>query len=168
MPSAHLLESRSASALVTVVGMPRLRPPVALLIGGALALALTACGSATSNDTAGADGTATSAPGTPSTPIGSSPAPSNSGIVPANTWASVFKKALPPIADTRDEDVVTAAQKVCTTFEATPDEATAKAILADLGASLALDATQQQVFASGAVTHFCTGSADDWTRASIG
>ena len=145
--------------------MPTLRTPATLLLGGLLALTLTACGSESSDDSGSTPSSSSSAgDSAPS----ASPTPSNSGIVPENTWASVFKKALPPLAGKSDEEVATAAKNVCTTFEATPDKTTAKAILADLGTTLALDATQQQIFASGAVTHFCTGQADEWTKASLG
>lgn len=164
MPSARLPGSRPGRALVSVVGMLRLRTPATLLTGCALALALTACGSDSPGD---GDSTpaSTSSDATSPSP---SPKPSNSGIVPDNTWASVFKKALPPLADRSDEEVAAAAKKVCTTFEASPDEATATAILSDLGTTLALDDTQQQLFASGAVTHFCTGQSGAWTKASLG
>lgn len=144
--------------------MLRLRLPATLLTGCALALALTACGSESPDDTASTPTSTSSDATSPS----SSPEPSNSGIVPENTWASVFKKALPPLVDKSDEEVAMAAKNVCTAFEATPDKTTAKAILADLGTTLALDATQQQIFASGAVTHFCTGQTDEWTKASLG
>ena len=145
--------------------MLTLRTPATLLLGGLLALTLTACGSE-SSDGGSAPSSGSSASDT--TAPSASPEPSNSGIVPENTWASLFKKALPPLADKSDEEVATAAKNVCTTFEATPDKTTAKAILADLGTTLALDATQQQIFASGAVTHFCTGQTDEWTKASLG
>ncbi|KGN29615.1 hypothetical protein N798_13255 [Knoellia flava TL1] len=163
MPSAHLLESRPERPLVSVVDMPRLRTPATLLSGCALALALTACGSGSPDDS----GSAPASTSTDRTSPSASPEPSNSGIVPDNTWASVFKKALPPLADRSDAEVAAAARKVCTTFEASPDEATARAILADLGTTLTLDATQRQLFASGAVTHFCTGRTGAWTQASM-
>ncbi|CAN7203058.1 DUF732 domain-containing protein [Knoellia sp. LjRoot47] len=147
--------------------MLTLRTPATLLLGGVLALSLAACGSGSSDD-AGTSGSESSTSDTSASGSSPSPTPSNSGIVPENTWASVFKKAIPPLADKSDEQVAAAAKKVCTTFEANPDEATAKAILADLGTTLALDPTQQQIFASGAVTHFCTGQADEWTKASLG
>ena len=146
--------------------MLTLRTPATLLLGGLLALTLTACGSESSDDSGSAPSSSSSAGDT--TAPSASPSPSNSGIVPENTWASVFKKALPPLADKSDEEVATAAKNVCTTFEATPDRTTAKAVLADLGTTLGLDATQQQIFASGAITHFCTGQADEWTKASLG
>ena len=145
--------------------MPRLRAFPALLAAGTLALSLTACGSDSPDDTAATPTASASSTG-PET--SASPTPGNSGIVPDNTWAGVFKKAVPPLADRSDEEVVAAAKKVCSTFEATPNQATAKAILADLGTSLSLDATQQQIFASGAVTHFCTAESGAWTQASIG
>jgi hypothetical protein len=144
--------------------MLTLRTPATLLLGGLLALTLTACGSESSDGGSAPSSGSSTSDTTPS----ASPSPSNSGIVPENTWASVFKKALPPLADKSDEEVATAAKNVCTTFESTPDRTTAKAILADLGTTLALDATQQQIFASGAVTHFCTGQTDEWTKASLG
>lgn len=136
-----------------------------LIAVAALALSLTACGSDSPDDTAATPAASASSTG-PET--GGSPTPGNSGIVPDNTWAGVFKKAVPPLADRSDEEVVTAAKKVCSTFEASPDKPTATAILTDLGTSLSLDATQQQIFASGAVTHFCTAQSGAWTEASIG
>lgn len=145
--------------------MPRLRTLPTLMAAAALALPLTACGSGSPDDTAATPTAPASSTG-PDT--SASPASSNSGIVPDKTWAGVFKKAVPPLADRSDEEVVAAAKKVCSTFEATPDKPTAKAILADLGTSLSLDPTQQQIFASGSVTHFCTGQSSAWTQASIG
>ncbi|MFC7490056.1 MULTISPECIES: DUF732 domain-containing protein [unclassified Knoellia] len=146
--------------------MLTLRKPVTLLCGAALALTLSACGSE-SPDTSGSTPTpsTTSAPTPSSSPT---PTPSNSGIVPANTWASVFKKAVPPLASKSDEAVATAGQKVCTDFEAAPTDATADTILKGLESSLGLDRTQAQIFASGAITHFCTPQADAWTKASLG
>ncbi|MFW5472661.1 DUF732 domain-containing protein [Knoellia sp. CPCC 206450] len=145
--------------------MPRRRTPMTLLAAAALALSVTACGSESPDDTAARPTASASSTG-PDT--SESATPGNSGIVPDNTWAGVFKKAVPPLADRSDEEVVAAAKKVCSTFEATPDKPTAKAILADLGTTLNLDATQQQIFASGAVTHFCTAQSGAWTQASIG
>lgn len=145
--------------------MPRPRTLPTLLAAGTLALSLTACGSESPDDAGSTPATSASSTGSDAS---ASPTPGNSGIVPDNTWAGVFKKAVPPLADRSDEEVVAAAKKVCSTFEATPDQTTAKAILADLGTSLSLDATQQQIFASGAVTHFCTAQSGAWTQASIG
>ena len=145
--------------------MSRRRTLPTLLATVTAALTLTACGSETADDSAL---TPTASPSSTGPATSASPTPGNSGIVPDNTWAGVFKKAVPPLADRSDEEVVAAAKKVCSTFEATPDQTTAKAILADLGTRLRLDATQQQIFASGAVTHFCTARSAAWTQASIG
>lgn len=145
--------------------MLRIRKPSTLLLGAALALALTACGSQSNDDPAGSTpSTSTST----SSGTASSPAPTNSGIVPANTWAQVFKKAVPPLAAKSDEEVAAAGQKVCADFEASPTDATAKTILKGLEAPLGLDHTQAVVFASGAITHFCTPQTDAWTKASLG
>ncbi|MDT0214024.1 hypothetical protein Q9R29_09010 [Rothia sp. ARF10] len=145
--------------------MSRLRALPTLLAAGALTLSLTACGSGSPNDAGSTPAASASSTGSDAS---ASPTPGNSGIVPDNTWAAVFKKAVPPLAGRSDEEVVAAAKKVCSTFETTPDPATAKTILADLGTSFSLDATQQQIFASGAVTHFCTARSGAWTQASIG
>lgn len=145
--------------------MSRLRAQPPLFVAAALALSLVACGSEPPDDTAATPTASASSTG-PDT--SASPTPGNSGIVPDNTWAGVFKKAVPPLAERSDEEVVAAAKKVCSTFEATPDKPTAKAILTDLGTTLGLDATLQQIFASGAVTHFCTAQSGAWTQASIG
>jgi hypothetical protein len=86
-------------------------------------LALASCGSEAGDGTSGSTPSATTAPGTASPPI-----PSNSGVVPENTWASVFKKALPPLAAKDDAQVAAAARKVCTDFGASPTDTTAKTI----------------------------------------
>ena len=164
MPSHHLPESRLDPPLASVTAMSRRHTLPTLLATVTAALVLTACGSQSSGDGASTPTASASSTG----PASASPTPGNSGIVPDNTWAGVFKKAVPPLADRSDEEVVAAAKEVCSTFEATPDQATAKAILADLGTRLSLDATQQQIFASGAVTHFCTAQSGAWTQASIG
>lgn len=149
--------------------MLTLRTPATLLLGAALALTLTACGSESDGGDAGSKPTTTASASGPTTPAtDSTPTPKNSGIVPDATWAGVFKKALPPLANTSDDDVATAARKVCTDFEASPTDATADTILKGLETSLGLDSTQSQIFASGAVTHFCTGRATAWTKASVG
>lgn len=145
--------------------MLSLRKPSTLLIGAALALPLTACGSESNDAPAGSTPSATTSTTSNSA---SSPAPSNSGIVPANTWAQVFKKAVPPLAAKSDGEVAAAGQKVCTDFEAAPTDATADTILKGLETSLALDSTQSRIFASGAITHFCTPQTEAWTKASIG
>ena len=165
MPSHHLPESRLDPPLASVTAMSRRHTLPTLLATVTAALVLTACGSQSSGNGASSPTASASSTG-PATSV--SPTPGNSGIVPDNTWAGVFKKAVPPLADRSDEEVVAAAKEVCSTFEATPDQATAKAILADLGTRLSLDATQQQIFASGAVTHFCTAQSGAWTQASIG
>lgn len=145
--------------------MLSLRKPSTLLIGAAVALTLTACGTQSNDDPAGST-PATSTSTSPSST--SAPEPSNSGIVPANTWAQIFKKAVPPLAAKSDEEVAAAGQKVCADFEASPTDATAKAILKGLEAPLGLDHTQAVVFASGAITHFCTPQTEAWTKASLG
>ena len=148
--------------------MLRTRKPTTLLLGAALAITLTACGSESSDGDAGSTpSTSTSASG-PATSSGTTPEPGNSGIVPDSAWASVFKKTVPPLASKSDEEVATAAKKVCTDFEASPDKATATTILKDAETTLGLDSTQSQIFASGAITHFCTDRSAAWTTASLG
>ncbi|KGN38326.1 DUF732 domain-containing protein [Knoellia subterranea] len=144
--------------------MTRLRLPATLFAAAALALTMSACGSGS------AEGTSTPTTGSSASQPSdaNSPAPTNSGIVPENTWAGVVKKAVAPLAEKSDEDVVAAAKKVCSTFEANPDEATAKAILTGNESALGLDHTQSVIFASAAVTHFCTPQTEAWTKASIG
>ncbi|EAQ00472.1 hypothetical protein JNB_09874 [Janibacter sp. HTCC2649] len=144
--------------------MLRIRKPLTLLAAGALALTLTACGSETPDAPSGTTSSSTTTAPT----TGSSPAPTNSGIVPENTWASVFKKAVPPLASKSDEEVATAAKKVCADFEAAPTDATAEAILQGAQSGLGLDATQAQIFATGAITQFCTPQSGAWTKAAIG
>lgn len=147
--------------------MTRLRLPATLFAAAALALSVSACGSESADGGSGSTTAPTSAASSTGG-TGSTPEPSNSGIVPENTWAGVVKKAVAPLAEKSDEDVVAAAKKVCSTFEASPDEATAKAILKDNETALGLDHTQSIIFASAAVTHFCTGQTDAWTKASSG
>ncbi|KGN32190.1 hypothetical protein N802_11105 [Knoellia sinensis KCTC 19936] len=139
--------------------MPRLRTPATLLISGAVALGLSAC---SSDDPPEATPTPTASASAPS------PAATNSGIVPDNVWAGVIKRAVPVLAETPDAEIVTAAKKVCTTFEAEPNKASATAILKDTETTLELDTVQARVFASAAITHFCTDRSDEWTEASIG
>ncbi len=145
------------------------RKPATLLIGAALALSLAACGSESSDGDAGSTPSTTSSASTPATPTtGTTPEPSNSGIVPDAAWAGIFKKAVPPLANKSDEEVATAARKVCSDFEAAPTKETAKTILQGAQSSLGLDATQAQIFATGAITHFCTAQSGAWTTAAIG
>lgn len=146
--------------------MPLLRTSLTLVAGVSLALSLAACGSGSADDPSGAPSSTSSSTTAPTTD--SSPAPSNSGIVPENTWASVFKKAVPPLASKSDEQVAAAGKKVCTDFEAAPTDVTAKAILEGAQSDLGLDSTQAQIFASGAITHFCTAQSGAWTTASLG
>lgn len=144
------------------------RKPATLLIGAALALTLTACGSESPDGDAGSTPSTTTSPSNAATSPGTTPEPSNSGIVPDATWAGVFKKAVPPLASKSDEEVATAAKKVCSDFEAAPTKDTAKTILQGAQSGLGLDVTQAQIFATGAVTHFCTAQTGAWTTAAIG
>lgn len=148
--------------------MLTLRKPATLLIGAALAITLTACGSESSDGDSGSTPSTTTSASGPATSSGTTPEPGNSGIVPDAAWASVFKKALPPLASKSDDEVAAAAKKVCTDFEASPDKATAATILKDAESALGVDSTQARIFASGAITHFCTGQSTAWTTASIG
>ena len=148
--------------------MLRIRETLTLLAAGAVALTLASCGSETPDGATGPTAPTSTTTGAPTTDTSPSAAPSNSGIVPANTWATVFKKAVPPLASKSDEEVAAAGEKVCTDFEAAPTDATADTILTGLQSGLALDSTQAQIFASGAITHFCTPQADAWTKASLG
>ncbi|WP_353952454.1 DUF732 domain-containing protein [Knoellia sp. S7-12] len=148
--------------------MLRMRKPTTLLMGAALALALTACGSESNDSAEGSTPTTTSSASDAATPSGTTPAPKNSGIVPDATWAGVIKKVVPPLANKSDDEVASAAKKICTDFEASPTDASADAILKGLETSLGLDSTQTQIFGSAAVTHFCTPQTDAWTKASIG
>ncbi|MFC7487236.1 DUF732 domain-containing protein [Knoellia sp. CPCC 206453] len=144
------------------------RKPATLLIGAAMALALTACGSESSDGDAGSTPSTTTSPSGPATSTGTTPEPGNSGIVPDATWAGIFKRAVPPLASKSDKEVATAARKVCSDFEAAPTKETAKTILQGAQSGLGLDATQAQIFATGAITHFCTGQSGAWTTAAIG
>lgn len=149
--------------------MLNLRMPATLLIGAALALTLSACGSGASEGTSTTTPSTTTSPSdAPTSSSSTTPEPSNSGIVPDAAWAGVFKKAVPPLAKKTDDEVATAAKKVCTDFEASPAKTSADAILKGLETDLGLDVVQQQIFASGAITHFCTGQSSAWTTASIG
>lgn len=138
-------------------------------------LALTACGSDSPDDTAGSTPSTTTSPSNAATPSPSSspttpesPAPSNSGIVPDEAWSGVIKKFVPPLAAKSDTQVATAGRKVCADFEASPDAATAKKIVAEAQTALGLDATQSQIFATAAITHFCTPQSDAWTKTLTG
>lgn len=150
--------------------MLRMRKSATLLLGGALTLALTACGSDSPDGASGSTPSSTTSASGSATPSssGTTPAPGNSGIVPDATWAGLFKKALPPLAGKSDDEVATAARKVCSDFEATPDKATATTILKEAESALGLDSTQSRIFASGAITHFCTDQQEAWTTASLG
>lgn len=140
-----------------------------IIASAALALSLTACGSE-STDAGSAD--KTTAPAASPTGDTSSattePSPSNGGIVPDEAWAATFKKAIPPMANTSDAEVVTAGKKICTTFTADPTPVTAEAIIKDAETTFKLDSVQANMWTAGAVAHFCNDQGTAFLTASVG
>lgn len=139
-----------------------------IIAGAVLALSLTACGSE-SNDAGSGDKT-TAPAASPTGDAGSTTAPSTGtgGVVPDDAWAAAFKKAIPPLKDTPDADIVAAGKKVCADFKASPTPETAKGIVKDTATNFKIDQMQANIFTGGVVAHFCNDQGDAFIKASIG
>lgn len=139
-----------------------------IIAGAVLALSLTACGS--SSDDASSGDKATASGGSPTSDASTSTEPSTGtgGSVADETWASRFKKVIPPLADTPDAQLVAAGKKMCTDFEAAPTPATAKAIIKEAETTLKLDSTQANMWTGGAISHFCNDQGTAFLTASVG
>lgn len=133
-----------------------------IIAGAVLALSLTACGSDKADDTTTGSSASPTSAATPGT------TPSNGGIVPDEAWAAAFKKAIPPLKDIPDADIVAAGKKVCADFTASPTAAVAKAAVKDAETTFKLDQVQANIFTGGVVAHFCTDQGNAFLSASIG
>ncbi|WP_148232372.1 DUF732 domain-containing protein [Janibacter sp. HTCC2649] len=135
---------------------------MSITAGLALALTLTACGSEKADDaTSGSTGT------TPAATTTASPGGASDGSADEQ-WAGRFKKAIPPLADTPDADLVAAGKKMCADFTAAPTAPTAKAIIKDAETTLKLDPVQANLWTGGAIAHFCNDQGTAFLTASVG
>lgn len=143
---------------------------MSILAGTALALTLSACGSEKASDTSSGSGSGPVSSTTPAT--APSPAPSgsatNQGIIPDDVWAGTFKKAIPPLADVPNDELVAAGKKLCADFTAAPTAATAKAGIAAARTTWKLDSVQANIWTGGAIARFCNDQGTAFLTASIG
>ncbi|WP_353952450.1 hypothetical protein V6K52_03125 [Knoellia sp. S7-12] len=140
-----------------------------IIASAALALSLTACGSGSTDAGSGDKATSPAASATGNTSSATAqPSTGTGGTVPDEQWAAKFKTVIPPMANTSDAEIVTAGKKICTTFTADPTPATAKAIIKDAETTFKLDSVQANMWAGGAVSHFCNDQGTTFLSASVG
>lgn len=138
---------------------------MSIIAGVAVALTLTACGSEKADDTGTGSGGATK---TPTSAASSSPSATNQGIIPDDIWAGTFKKAIPPLADVPNSELIAAGKKLCADFTAAPTPATAKAAIAQSESTWKLDSVQANMWTGGAIARFCNDQGTAFLTASVG
>lgn len=163
--------------------MQKNRKTLTIVASAALALGLTACGDDSSGGDAARGSDKTFAAGMPSDVASERPDYGTDSAPPASTepspaapgggtsdemWAAGYKKAIPSLASTPDQQLVTEGKKTCTTWKANPTPATAKSIVKDAEKSLKLDTMQANMWVGGAMAHFCNEEGDRYIAAVTG
>lgn len=138
---------------------------VSIVAAASVALTLSACGSEKADD---AGSGSSSGASNPTASASSSATATNEGIIPDDLWATTFKKAIPPLADVPNAELIAAGKKLCADFTAAPTTATAKAGIAEAESTWGLDSVQANMWTGGAIARFCNDQGTAFLKASVG
>ena len=138
---------------------------VSIVAAASVALTLSACGSEKADDAGSGSSSGASSPTASASPSATA---TNQGIIPDDLWATTFKKAIPPLADVPNAELIAAGKKLCADFTAASTTATAKAGIAEAESTWGLDSVQANMWTGGAIARFCNDQGTAFLKASVG